>query len=217
MNLEFKLAGLDEATVTEEGTFSGYASRFGIVDQGGDVVEPGAYTKSLASGRAPAMLWQHNPDIPIGIWTAVKEDATGLRVEGKLDLNTVKGSEAHSLLKMGAIKGLSIGYRTREAEQIGNERHLKEVDLWEISLVTFPMQAEAGVDAVKGIEAAMLASKSGDFAPLKKSVEDALRDAGFPVWLRKAVAARAPDALGDGQRDASASETAKAINAAFKF
>lgn len=217
MDLEFKLAGLDESTVTEEGTFSGYASRFGSVDQGGDVVLPGAYTKSLASGRTPAMLWQHRSDSPIGIWVSAKEDATGLRVEGKLDLNTIKGREAHSLLKLGAIKGLSIGYRTIEAEQIGNERHLKEVDLWEISLVTFPMQANAGVEAVKGVDASILATKSGDFAPLKKSVEEALRDAGFPVWLRKAIASRAPDALGDGPRDASASETAKAIRDAFKI
>lgn len=217
MNMEFKRAVLDAATVTEEGTFSGYASRFGMVDQVGDVVDRGAYAKSLSDGIVPALLWQHEPSSPIGVWTSVKEDAVGLRVEGKLDLNTIKGREAHSLLKMGAIKGLSIGYRARDAESIGGIRHLKEVQLWEISLVTFPAQVEAGVDAVKGIERALLATKSGDFAPLKKSVEDALRDAGFPAWMRKAIAARAPDALGDGPRDASASEAAKAIRDAFKL
>ncbi len=120
-------------------------------------------------------------------------------------------------MKMGAIEGLSIGYRTKDADVIDGIRHLKEIDLWEISVVTFPMEDGSGVDAVKSSVQIMRAAKDGDFAPLKKSVEVALRDAGLPVWLRKAIAARAPEALGDGQRDASASETAKAIKDAFKF
>lgn len=217
MSLETKLARLDVEAVTEEGTFTGYASRFNVVDDGGDLVRPGAYAKSLAGGKSIKMLWQHDPNQPIGIWTSVTEDEKGLRVEGKLALATAKGREVYELMKMGAIEGLSIGYRTKDAERVDGVRHLKEVDLWEISIVTFPMEAGSGVDAVKAIEAAMLATKSGDFAPLKKSVEEALRDAGFPVWLRKAIASRAPDALGDGPRDASASETAKAIRTAFKI
>ena len=79
------------------------------------------------------------------------------------------------------------------------------------------MQIEAGVDAVKSVNDVIQATKSGDFVPLKRAVEDALRDAGFPAWLAKAQAALAPQALGDGQRDASASETAKAISRAFKL
>lgn len=217
MAMEFKLARLDAKAATEEGVFVGYASRFNVVDQGGDMVRPGAYAKSIAGQKSVKLLWQHDAAQPIGVWTSISEDEKGLRVEGRLALETVKGRETHALMKMGAIEGLSIGYRTKDADIIDGIRHLKEIDLWEISVVTFPMEDGSGVDAVKSSAQIMRAAKDGDFAPLKKSVEVALRDAGLPVWLRKAVAARAPEALGDGQRDASASETAKAIKDAFKF
>ncbi len=132
----------------------GYASLFGKRDQGGDVVQKGAYAASLkrlaAGGRAVKMLWQHDPTQPIGIWDEVREDATGLWVKGRLLPQVEKGREAAALLAAGAIDGLSIGYRTVRAERDGKgQRLLQELELWEVSLVTFPMLPEARV-AAKG-------------------------------------------------------------------
>ncbi|MFT4149987.1 MAG: HK97 family phage prohead protease [Paracoccaceae bacterium] len=130
----------------------GYASLFGRVDQGGDMVAPGAYAASLAAGasagRRVKMLWQHDPAQPIGVWDEVREDATGLWVKGRLLTGVAQGREAAELLAAGAIEGLSIGYRTVKAERdVKGIRRLAQVDLWEVSLVTFPMQAEARVQA----------------------------------------------------------------------
>jgi HK97 family phage prohead protease len=103
-----------EARADQPGVFSGYASLFGIADSQGDVVERGAFRASLEAwrtkGRRPAMLWQHDPNEPIGLWTDLKEDAVGLRVEGRLLLSVQSGAEAHEHLKMGTVSGLSIGY-----------------------------------------------------------------------------------------------------------
>ena len=128
----------------------GYASLFGRVDQGGDIVLPGAYGASLAAaareGRRVKMLWQHDPGAPIGVWDEIREDATGLWVKGRLLTEVARGREAAALLAVGAIEGLSIGYRTVRAERDAKGlRRLAEVDLWEVSLVTFPMQAEARI------------------------------------------------------------------------
>jgi HK97 family phage prohead protease len=130
----------------------GHASVFGQVDRGGDVVLPGAYAKGLArmeaEGRRVRMLWQHDPASPIGVWDEVREDATGLFVRGRILTELAQGREAAALVAAGAIDGLSIGYRTIRADRDGaGHRRLVEVELWEVSLVTFPMQAEARVSA----------------------------------------------------------------------
>jgi hypothetical protein len=141
-------------TVTDGVVVSGYASLFGKRDQGGDTVQPGAYAASLAAldaaGRRVKMLWQHDPAQPIGVWDEVREDATGLWVKGRILAEVERGREAAALLAAGAIDGLSIGYRTRRAERDGKgQRLLSELELWEVSLVTFPMLPEARV-AAKG-------------------------------------------------------------------
>jgi uncharacterized protein len=139
--------------VVRDGTMvEGYASLFGRRDQGGDVVAAGAYGASLkalgAAGRRVKMLWQHDPAQPIGVWDEVREDATGLWVKGRILTEVEKGREAAALLAAGAIDGLSIGYRTLRAERDSKGRRiLSELDLWEVSLVTFPMLAEARVAA----------------------------------------------------------------------
>ncbi|NPD15362.1 HK97 family phage prohead protease [Xinfangfangia sp. D13-10-4-6] len=138
-------------TLTEGREISGYASLFGLHDQGGDVVVPGAYAKSLAAlaakGRRVRMLWQHDPTQPIGIWDEVREDKTGLWVKGRLLSDVEKGREAAALLEAGALDGLSIGYRTLRSEREGKGRRLLELELWEVSLVTFPMLSEARITA----------------------------------------------------------------------
>lgn len=130
----------------------GYASLFGTADQGNDVVLPGAYTAALArlvkDGRRIKMLWQHDPAQPIGVWEEVREDARGLWVKGRVLESVEKGREAAALIAAGAIDGLSIGYRTIRAEKNDRgQRLLKELELWEVSLVTFPMLPSARVSA----------------------------------------------------------------------
>ena len=148
----------------------GYASLFGVVDRGGDVVLPGAYAASLkrmaAAGGRVRMLWQHDPAQPIGVWDEVREDARGLWVKGRLLTELERGREAVALLAAGALDGLSIGYRTIRAERgPQGRRMLAEVELWEVSLVTFPMLPAARV-AVKGeatgeLVAALKAARAG--------------------------------------------------------
>jgi len=128
----------------------GYASVFGHPDRGGDVVQPGAYAASLQElkreGRKVKMLWQHDPAQPIGVWDEVREDRRGLFVRGRLLRDVARGREAAALVEAGAIDGLSIGYRTKRAARDGaGRRLLHELELWEVSLVTFPMLAEARV------------------------------------------------------------------------
>jgi len=139
-------------TLTDGRRIEGYASLFGLTDQGGDTVMPGAYAKSLArlsrEGRAVRMLWQHDAGQPIGVWDEIAEDARGLRVRGRILTEIGKGREAAALVAAGAIDGLSIGYRTVAAEKDAKgQRLLREVELWEVSLVTFPMLPQARVSA----------------------------------------------------------------------
>lgn len=150
---ERKFARLDAEITVRDGTrLEGYASLFGLADQGNDVVAKGAYGASLkrlaAGGRGVKMLWQHDPAQPIGIWDEVREDDRGLWVKGRLLPEVDKGREAAALLAAGAIDGLSIGYRTVRSERDGKGRRLlQELELWEVSLVTFPMLPEARVAA----------------------------------------------------------------------
>ena len=142
--------------VTDEWTRDGYAAIFGLVDNGGDVVEAGAYRASLAAmkvkGQTVKMLWQHDPAQPIGTWEDVQETAKGLYVKGRLLPEVAQAREAAALLKAGAIDGLSIGYRTKKAtKNAKGQRLLAELELWEVSLVTFPMLPDARVGA-KGEE-----------------------------------------------------------------
>lgn len=139
-------------TVSDDLAIEGYASLFGIKDTGGDIVEPGAYSASLdalkSKGRTVKMLWQHDPGEPIGTWDEVRETEKGLYVKGRLLPDVARAREAAALLKAGAIDGLSIGYRTRKATKNSKGlRLLSELELWEVSLVTFPMLPEARVGA----------------------------------------------------------------------
>ena len=171
--LETKFRGFDgELALKDETEIAGYASIFGAADHGGDVVQPGAYGASLASlaraGRGVKMLWQHDPSRPIGVWDEVREDKRGLFVRGRLLPEVQAGREALALLKAGAIDGLSIGYRTVRSEKAaGGKRLLHEIELWEVSLVTFPMLSDARVQA----------EISEEEADLARTLTDAFREA----------------------------------------
>ncbi len=139
--------------IEPDGAFEGYASLFRIADLGKDVVEPGAFRESLARRGAAGvkLLWQHDPTEPIGRWIELREDTRGLYVRGRLSLAVARAREIHALMRDGAIDGLSIGFRSERArtEPRTGLRRLVKVDLWEISLVTFPMLPQARVSAVK--------------------------------------------------------------------
>lgn len=138
-------------TIDPDGRFAGYASVFGKLDQGGDIVMPGAFGKSLVEkGRAGIrLLFQHDPKEPIGTWERVFEDSAGLFVEGRLNAGVLRARELSSLIAGGAIDGLSIGFRTVRAtrDRATGHRRLWQVDLWEISIVTFPMMDGARITA----------------------------------------------------------------------
>ncbi|MFC4174320.1 HK97 family phage prohead protease [Microvirga sp. GCM10011540] len=151
---EVKLLAEPLSTVEADGVFEGYASLFGITDLGKDVVMPGAFADSLAKRGVAAvrLLWQHDPSEPIGRWLAIEEDRRGLFVRGRLNLAVERAREIHALMRDGAVDGLSIGFcvERARAERPTGLRRLEKLDLWEISVVTFPMLPGARVASVKG-------------------------------------------------------------------
>jgi len=176
--------GLQIKSLDGEGAFEGYASTFGNRDLGGDIVEPGAFSKSLKERGAKGvkMLLDHDPRQRIGAWQDIREDSTGLFVKGQLFMEKQIGRETHVDLKGGALDKMSIGYRTRQSSDDGRRRArlLKDVDLLEISLVTFAMNESASVTAVKAAESVKTI----------REFEDFLRDVGgFSHAKAKAIAA----------------------------
>lgn len=209
--------------LSEDGTFEGYASTFGNVDQGGDVVEPGAYIESLVKakkdGRGIPMLWQHDQREPIGIWDDIAEDVKGLYVKGRLILEgDPVAQRAYGKLKAKALGGMSIGYRVPPGGEEPDEKRrgvtrLKKVDLREISLVTMPMNVEARFTAVKQERMDEFARRLRDGDPMPiKEFEDILRDAGVPKSMATAIASH-----GYAKAIRSDSEGAKANEQAAKF
>jgi uncharacterized protein len=193
--LEHKRAAFEVKQAPDgDGLFEGYASVFGVVDQGMDVVERGAFAKSLTGGRKIKMLWQHDPSKMIGVWDEVREDERGLFVKGRLLKGVAQADEAMILMRAGALDSMSIGYRTIEAAPEGNGRvrKLVELELHEISLVTFPMLPDAKVTDVKSIMT-------------ERDFERFLRDAGFSRSEATAVALHGFKGL-SRQRDAEPDE-----------
>ena len=150
---EAKRVALALADVDANGVFTGYATLFGQVDLCRDRVERGAFEKSLRARTAKQirMLFQHDPCEPIGTWLEIREDANGLFVKGRIVTDTARGAEVLSLMRAGAIDGLSIGFRTKKSrtDRKSGVRSILEADLWEISIVTFPMLPQARVVQVK--------------------------------------------------------------------
>lgn len=136
-----------------EGRIRGYASLFGVLDLGRDVVLPGAFRESIARRGAEGirLLWQHQPSEPVGRWTRIEEDRRGLIVEGELDLALPKARDLFALIQRGGLDGLSIGYRSESERRdpATGIRNLEKIDLWEISLVSFPLLPQARLHDVK--------------------------------------------------------------------
>lgn len=190
----------DEEENKDYGSFEGYGSVFGNKDLGNDVIEKGAFARSLKK-KKPHMiklLYQHKSDMPVGVFDELKEDEHGLYIKGRLALKTQAGAEAYELLKMGALDGLSIGFRVNP-EQVSYDkrnrrRYIKEVDLMEVSLVTFPMNPKATVRSVKGDEMSI------------REWENGLRDAFHLSRSEAKVAAAAVTKSFRDQRDAETND-----------
>lgn len=199
-------------SVRNDGSFEGYASTFGNIDNGYDMVMAGAFTKSL--GERPAgrvkMLWQHDVTQPIGVWSHIAEDSKGLFVKGRVLREVQKGAEAYALMKEGVIDSMSIGYRTEESDYTKDGiRQLKQLGLMEVSLVTFPMNDQAAITTVK------------DFNP--REIEKALCDAGFAGREAKKAIAIFKERLRDagvnvetGPRDEDAATNQAVLAAALR-
>jgi hypothetical protein len=202
---EIRSFALDIKASGDDGTVEGYGSVFGVKDSCDDVIDKGAFAKSLAAhkdaGTMPAMLWQHNAAEPIGVWTDMVEDERGLRVVGKLAMDTVRGREAHSLIKMGAINGLSIGFMSKAwgYDRESDIRTLTEVELWELSVVTFPANTAARVTGIKC---------DAEEISVPKDAEQILRDAGFSKADATAFVSRCMK-LGENRRDADNAQQIK--------
>ncbi len=134
--------------INEDGTFTGLAATYGTRDLGGDVIQPGAFTKSLAAKSEVPVLWQHDQKEPIGVGR-LSDTEQGLAISGKLVLESDVARKAYALMKAGAVKGLSIGYQIVHDAMQNGMRMLQELKLHEVSVVTFAMNPAAQVTAVK--------------------------------------------------------------------
>jgi HK97 family phage prohead protease len=197
-------------SISDSGEFEGYGSIFGIKDSHSDIVVRGAFTKSLnkwiEKGRFPALLWQHNMDEPIGVYTEMKEDENGLYLKGRLLIDDDPlAKRAHAHMKAGSLSGLSIGY-VLEDYDYDNEKEafvLKDIDLWEVSLVTFPANDEARISNVKN------AFERGQ-TPRPSEMEKALREVGLSASQAKGFMAKGYKAI--SPREAGSAETRESLN-----
>lgn len=184
-----KLKRLDvplEVKAVEDGFIEGYGSVFNNTDAYGDVVVKGAFVRSLGEHAekktAPAMLWQHNPDWPVGKWVEVREDDRGLYMKGQF-ADTAQAKDVRTLARMGAITGMSIGFVPKKADydKESDLRMIRDVDLWEVSLVTFPANDQARV-----VEARAADLEQADVTEIERT----LRDAGLSRREAKTVVSR---------------------------
>lgn len=170
---------LEASSFDNSGSFEGFASVFGNTDSYGDVVVQGAFARTIknrtkANGKADfPILWNHNPNEPLGVTTSMVEDSKGLKVTGQLNLEVQRAREIYSLMKQGAISGLSIGYTTIKDKIVEGKRNLLEVRLYEWSPVTFPANEAAGITSVKSV---LEAKADSDVASLSFSHEEWERD-----------------------------------------
>jgi HK97 family phage prohead protease len=201
----------------DTGAIEGYASVFGVRDSYNEVVMPGAFSDSLAKhqreGTYPLMLWQHNPDEPIGVWNELVDDGKGLYAKGQLLNGVQRADEALIMLKAGAIQGMSIGYREVDVNpaDASTARQLVKLDLLEASIVSFPANRRARVDSIKSD------GRMSEFArrlrdgepPSIKEFEDILREAGVPKAMAVQIAS-----VGYAKAVRSESEGGEAIKSA---
>ena len=207
IQMPFEIKSLDE-----NGAFTGYGSVFHNEDSYGDIVRPGAFEKALekwaGKGRLPPVLWQHDTRQPIGVFTKMQEDQHGLYVEGRLLVDAIpQARAAHALLKEKVLGGMSIGYREIKTawNREDSTQDLLELDLWEVSIVTFPANEAATVDSVK--------ADFSDGLPDLSEFEKFLRDAGFSKTQATAIASHGlRQLLRDAEPDPEAKQIQSVLN-----
>ncbi len=195
-------------SLDEKGQFEGYASTFGNIDSGRDVVVAGAFKETLAehekNGTMPAMFFSHDIREPVGDWISMHEDSKGLKAVGQLwvDRGIPKVEQTYMMLKGKSMKGLSIGYGKRGADGFQYDdkkqvRYLKNMDLFETSPTPFPMNGKATIRAIKNLNQSQSLSlrKADGTLITKRELEQALRDAGLSDKEAKAFIAEGYDAL----------------------
>lgn len=177
---------LDIKSITDEGVITGYGSVFGNKDRVGDVVVSGAFSKSLLlhkkNNSSIKMFWQHNPSEPIGKWIEVEQDSKGLLVQGKLNMGVQRAREAYALLKEGDIEGLSIGYRVvnQGYDKNSGVNLLKEISLFEVSIVSIATNEAAQIDEVKSmIDQEILEKLSGGDRLTEREFEKMVKGLGL--------------------------------------
>lgn len=190
LSFEFDVKNSD----TDKGVVEGYGSVFGNVDFHNDVVDRGAFRKSLQK-RLPALLLHHDMRQVAGIWQDAEEDDKGLRLKGQLNMEVQKAREAFYLAKQGALKGLSIGFITRKDRIENGIRHIEEADLLEVSMVTFPAN-----------ERAQLTGTKNEHPKTERELEQGLRDMGYGKTQGKAIIADGFKGFLAMQRDADSME-----------
>jgi uncharacterized protein len=200
---------LDTKAVTEDGQIEGLAAGYGNVDAGGDVIVPGALARSLKGRKSVPMLMYHDQTRPAGVWTDFAESREGLVVKGQLSLSSQIGQEAHALVRDGAIGGLSIGYRTIRDQLVGKTRQLLELALYEVSLVTIPMNERAVITSVKSIV------EDGRL-PTLPEFENFLREAGFSKSQATAIAGKGLAPLFRSESGSTPSDFLSALLAQFR-
>lgn len=181
MKMKHLTRPLEIKAIDENGVFEGYGSVFNVVDSYREIVLPGSFTDSLNMHKkqdsAPALLWQHDSSTPIGVWENMEEDDHGLKMKGRLALSTQKGREAYELLKMKAVRGLSIGFSVPEGGEEYDEDqkiwNLSKINLWETSIVTFPANSAAQVTDVRA------ALDEGTMPSVRDFERLLMQDAGF--------------------------------------
>jgi HK97 family phage prohead protease len=172
------IEGFEIKSIDEAGRFYGYASVFNLEDSFHDVILPKAFAGTLERksniGREIKLLWQHSPEKPIGVFDKIEEDSVGLYVEGRILMDVEKGREAYALMKSGAISGLSIGYSVKNASIDKNTgvRTISEIDLFEISVVTFPANKYANITYIKSKN---LITETKEYKSIERALDKAAR------------------------------------------
>lgn len=206
---------VDAESVTEAGEFSGYASTFGNKDQGGDIVMPGAFDAWLSvwnqAGEPLPLLWQHDGRDVRGVLQTLTPDAKGLFTKGQVNMKTEAGRDARELLLQKAISGLSIGYDIYpggiQYDPKQDAYLLTQIELWEVSLATFPMNRSARIETVKSV-----LTRGGE--PTLRDIERALREIGYSGKQAKVIAKTASETLGvpdDTRRDGEFDEAMETL------
>jgi len=187
------------------GIIEGYGAFYDNKDSYDDIITKGAFSESLQTNRSVKMLLNHNTSDIIGVWQELKEDQNGLIVKGLINLDTVKGRETYSLVKQGAMSGLSVGFMVKDRDYNDDIRYIKKADLYEVSFTAFPANEKAKIYDVK----------SDDIASIR-DFERLMRNIGFSKKEAKTIASNGYKDLSRDDLDLSCDDCSEQLNQLYK-